>query len=134
MRRRRPRPANKKMLPYSPRLGCALGAAEVRGSRNPDVVYTQIKERYFLFARYARSAGQTREPGDETAQAREHAVRRLARNNRMKASQSGRPAVGAPLVTARRKGVFTIPGLGDMELAGGPAGGGFGCQPGSATR
>jgi hypothetical protein len=28
----------------------------------------------------------------------------LATNNRMKASQSGRPAVGAPLVTARRKG------------------------------
>src|SRR5271157_1071014 len=51
-----------------PRLECALGATEVQGSQNPDVVYTQVNEHYFLFTRYARSAGQTREPGDETAQ------------------------------------------------------------------
>ena len=45
-----------------PRLGCALGAAEVQSSRNLDLVYTRINERDFLFARYARSAGETREP------------------------------------------------------------------------
>jgi hypothetical protein len=63
------------MIP--PRLGCALGTAEVQSSRNIDVVYTQINERYFLFAGYARSAGETREPGDETARAGK-STRRLA--------------------------------------------------------
>ena len=61
-----------------PRLGCALGAAEVQSSRNPDVVYTQVNEHYFLYGRYARSAGQTREPGDETARA-DKSTRRPAR-------------------------------------------------------
>src|SRR5690349_5345802 len=52
-----------------PRLGCALGTAEVQSSRNIDLVYTQINERYFLSARYARSAGETIEPGDQTGAA-----------------------------------------------------------------
>ena len=62
-------PQARKYYHVPPRLGCALSAAEVQGSQNPDVVYTQVNEHYFLFARYARSAGQTRQPGDETARA-----------------------------------------------------------------
>ena len=67
-----------------PRLRCALGAAEVQDSRNLDVVYTQVNEHYFLFARYARTTGQTREPGDETARAGKSTRRpgELARNTR----------------------------------------------------
>ena len=60
--KRRAVPANKKVLPYAAWPGCALGAAEVQSSRNLDLVYTRINEHDFLFARYARSAGETREP------------------------------------------------------------------------
>jgi hypothetical protein len=60
--------------------------------------FTQVNEHHFLFARYARSAGQTREPGDETARAGK-STRRPASSQgtprHMKASQSGQPAVGA---------------------------------------
>ena len=53
-------PQTRRCCHILPRLGCALGTAEVQSSRNLDVVYTQINERYFLFARYARSAAETR--------------------------------------------------------------------------
>ena len=67
-----------------PRLGRALGTAEVQSSRNLDLVYTRINERYFLSAPYARSAGETIEPGDETG--------RAGKSTRRLASSPGTPA------------------------------------------
>jgi hypothetical protein len=46
--RRKAGPADGKALPYCPSVSCARGATEVRSSRNIDLVYTWINERYFL--------------------------------------------------------------------------------------
>ena len=66
-----------KVASYCPSANCALGATEVRSSRNTDLVYTWKNERNFRSRSYARSAGDTRslrrtiarpgEPGRRTA-------------------------------------------------------------------
>jgi hypothetical protein len=60
--RRKAGPTDGKALPYCPSVSCARGATEFWSSRNIDLVYTWINERYFLLSSYARYTGETRSP------------------------------------------------------------------------
>jgi hypothetical protein len=56
-----------------PRLSCALGAAEVQGSQNLDLVYTQINERDFLFCTVRPIRRGNKGAGEPARGRREHA-------------------------------------------------------------